>query len=128
MGSFIDSLKKLKSSSAAQNLDINGMIEYCQKFRNYLQHPKLFERIVEQPAEKQIVRVPREKTAEESREELARVLLIEELLSALARLKTEQRVPIENYLSEDVMSMFSFVFEGSLKIVGEAFKNQMKKF
>jgi hypothetical protein len=59
---------------------------------------------------------------------LARVLLIEELLGALTRLKTEQRVPIENYLSEDVMSMFSFVFEGSLKIVGEAFKNQMKKF
>ena len=59
MGSFIDSLKKLKSSPASQNLDVNGMIDYCQKFRYYLQHPKLFERIIEQPSQKEIVRVPR---------------------------------------------------------------------
>ena len=52
MGSFIESLKKLKSSSASQNLDINGMIDYMQQFRYYLQHPKLFEKIIEQLGEK----------------------------------------------------------------------------
>jgi hypothetical protein len=48
-------------------------------------------REVKSAPEKEIVRVPHAKSAEEAREELAKVLLIEQLLAALRKIGAENR-------------------------------------
>lgn len=79
--------------------------------------------------EKEIVRVPRQKSAEEAKDELAKVLLIEQLLSALRKIGAENRnINLDNYLEQEVMAMFDLSFTGSVSKVSSNFNSQLKKF
>ena len=79
--------------------------------------------------EREIVRIPYEKSAEEKKEELSRVMLIDQLLSALRKIESDHKpVNLKNYLEEDVMDMFGVVFNGSINNVTESFTRNLRKF
>ena len=79
--------------------------------------------------QKEIVRVPYEKTAEEKREELSRVMLIEQLLASLRKIESDHKsVNLKNYLEDDVMDMFGVIFNGSVNNVTDSFNRNLRKF
>lgn len=129
MPTFLEELRKLKSSGQSSGR-IDFIERYISEFRRYLAHPKLFEKIKEIKSEpqKEIVRVSA-KTAQQSKEELSRAILIEQLLAALRKIGVENRnINLNNYLDPEVMDMFSVDFSGSVSKVGSNVNNSLRKF
>ena len=97
----MEEVRRIKSSQPQLGGRIDLIERYINEFKRYVKHPKLLERVREVRSEpvKEIVRVPREKTAEEAKDELSKVLLIEQLISALRKIGAENRnINMEKYL------------------------------
>lgn len=88
MGGFLDELRRIKTAQPQLAGRIDLIERYFSDFKRYIKHPKLFEKIKEVRSEpvKEIVRVPHERTAEEAKQDLAKVLLIEQLLAGLRKI------------------------------------------
>jgi hypothetical protein len=128
---FLDDLRRMKASSPQNASRIDGIERYVQLLRRYLKHPKLFEKIKEVKSDpiKEIVRVQASQSPEEARQELAKTLLIDQLISGIKEISADPKykgIDLSRYLGPDVMSMFDIVFTGSVSQVNETLNNHLK--
>jgi hypothetical protein len=66
MVGFLDEIKKVKTSQPHLSGRIDFIERYMSELKKYIKHPRILERVreVKMEPEKEIVRVPRQKTAE----------------------------------------------------------------
>lgn len=83
----------MRSSQPNLAARIDIIERYFNDLKKYIKHPRLIEKIREIKSEpaRQIVKLPHEKTAEEAKEELAKVLLIEQLLAGLRKIGADHK-------------------------------------
>ena len=129
MPTFLEEIRRLKTSGQYSGR-IDFLQRYVSEFKRYLAHPKLFQKIreVKTEPEKEIVRISA-KTSQQTKEELSRALLIEQLLAALRKIGVENRnINLNTYLDTEVMNMFSLDFSGSVSKVNSSVNSSLKKF
>lgn len=107
------------------------MIEqYLTKFRRFIKYPKIHEIIREKVVEKEkdrIVKVPMQKGPAEVREDLAKVMLIEKLVTEISRIKrTHPEISLD--LDEDINFIFRLNFDGKVKDINSKLTSQLKEF
>lgn len=128
LADFLTELNKFKSLQPSSAPRIALLEQYLSKFRRFIKYPKIHELIREKVVEKEkFVKVPAQRSEADTLDDLAKMILIEKLVTEISRLK-QANPSLDLQLDDDVKFIFGLSFDGKVKDVSEKLNSQLREF